>query len=185
MHDSKNIQPHTVRTRGGETTLLQKTKHIHYRIAATFRHNWSLHIKNNWEMFTFASSHHLSCTDKVKKACSHNTTPSQTDGWITCIPYFLARTEDTRCIEENTPKCNTITEHRERVSIKVSGQCDNDWAFGYWSDSPQMCSSKSSWLFTPFELYNVHSNTWYKGWAFDCINELFIITVCLSSQNFH
>jgi hypothetical protein len=32
-----------------------------------------------------------------------------------CIPYFLASTEDNIHIEENTTKCNTITEHRERV----------------------------------------------------------------------
>jgi hypothetical protein len=30
--------------------------------------------------------------------------------------------EDNKHIKENTPKCNTITEHRERVNIKVRGQ---------------------------------------------------------------
>jgi len=33
-----------------------------------------------------------------------------------------------------------------RLRVKVSGQCDVVWSFGYWSDPPQMCSSKSSWL---------------------------------------
>jgi hypothetical protein len=47
------------------------------------------------------------------------------------VPYFLASIEDNIHIKENIPKCNTITEHRERVSTEVSGQCDTDWSFGY------------------------------------------------------
>ena len=33
-------------------------------------------------MLTFASYHHLSCVDKVKKACSRNTALSQLVGWM-------------------------------------------------------------------------------------------------------
>jgi hypothetical protein len=60
------------------------------------------------------------------------------DGWVggwregqmgrqvICIPYFLASREDNICIEENSPKCNTMTEYRKGVIIKVSHQYDTD-----------------------------------------------------------
>jgi hypothetical protein len=56
--DCFSAKQHSVRPRGGETTLLQITEHFQYRSAATFMTEVST-LTRDWEMLTFASSHHV------------------------------------------------------------------------------------------------------------------------------